>query len=252
MVESYILNRYINYPLGAYIVTSQTQTPIPTNVPAPLALRGLLIVVAIALICYSCLTVWSSLTGAMEHYTIHVSLIFMLVTAELMVMKFQANRMTAVFASLLFVTIAVSGVYFISQAKTLEFSQPFISSTDFVFGLILVFSILSVAWLVWGPTLALICIAAAAYFALGHLLPGDLATSRKYEPNLIVSYLAGMGGPRGVLNYAPLSADVIFLLLVYAVRCMEQKLSICLAKLEMQSGSYFAVVSLIRRPRQAS
>ncbi|MEP5758785.1 MAG: TRAP transporter fused permease subunit [Litoreibacter sp.] len=196
-------------------MTSQTQTSNTTSVPAPIALRGLLIVVAIALTGYSCLTVWSSLTGAMEHYTIHVSLIFMLVTAELMVMKFQTNRLTAAFASLLFVTIAVSGMYFISQAKTLEFSQPFISSTDFAFGLILVFSILSVAWLVWGPTLALICIAAAAYFAFGHLLPGDLATSRKYEPNLIVSYLAGMGGPRGVLNYAPLSADVIFLLLVY-------------------------------------
>ncbi|MFK7762600.1 MAG: TRAP transporter permease [Roseobacter sp.] len=196
-------------------MTTQPDIDIPTDTPSPLILRGLLVLVAVALIGYSCATVWSSLTGAMEHYTIHVSLIFMLVLAEVMVVKYFTNRLLTVFAGLLFIAIAASGLYFIDQAKVLEFSQPFISSTDFVFGLLLVFAILSVAWITWGPALALICIAAAAYFAFGHMLPGDLATSRKYDGNLIVSYLAGMGGPRGVLNYAPLSADVIFLLLVY-------------------------------------
>lgn len=200
-------------------MTMQADIPLsidsPARVPAPRALRGLLTLVTIVLIAYSCLTVWFSMTGAMEHYTIHVSLIFMLVTAEIMVVKYRDNRKVMIFAMGLFVAIAISGLYFISEAKTLEFSQPFITSRDFVFGLLLVSSILSVAWLVWGPVLALICIIAAAYFAFGYLLPDDLATSRKYDANLIVSYLAGMGGPRGVLNYAPLSADVIFLLLVY-------------------------------------
>ncbi|MEP2639660.1 TRAP transporter fused permease subunit [Roseobacter sp.] len=196
-------------------MTTQPDIDLPTDTPSPLILRGLLVAVAIALIGYSCATVWASLTGAMEHYTIHVSLIFMLVLAEVMVVKYATNRLLTVFAGLLLIAIAASGLYFIDQAKVLEFSQPFISSTDFVFGLLLVFAILSVAWITWGPALALICIAAAAYFAFGHMLPGDLATSRKYDANLIVSYLAGMGGPRGVLNYAPLSADVIFLLLVY-------------------------------------
>lgn len=196
-------------------MTTQPDIDLPTDTPSPLLLRGLLALITIALIGYSCATVWYSLTGAMEHYTIHVSLIFMLVLAEVMVVKFSTNRILTIFAALLFIAIAASGLYFIDQAKVLEFSQPFISSTDFVFGLVLVFSILSVAWITWGPALALICITAAAYFAFGHMLPGDLATSRKYDANLIISYLAGMGGPRGVLNYAPLSADVIFLLLVY-------------------------------------
>lgn len=197
-------------------MTDQTDLPAESHTATvPLALRALLIFVAFALISYSCLTVWKSLSGAMEHYTIHVSLIVMLVLAEIMVLKFTTNRAVAVFAMILFVAMGACGLYFVSQAKVLEFSQPFISQTDFIFGCILVFTVLSVAWLTWGPALALICIAAAAYFAFGHMLPGDLATSRKYDANLIVSYLAGMGGPRGVLNYAPLSADVIFLLLVY-------------------------------------
>ncbi|MEO9650548.1 MAG: TRAP transporter fused permease subunit [Roseobacter sp.] len=196
-------------------MTTHSDIDSPTDTPSPLILRGLLIAVAVALIGYSSATVWSSLTGAMEHYTIHISLIFMLVLAEVMVVKFATNRLLTVFAGVLFVSIAASGLYFIDQAKVLEFSQPFISSTDFAFGLLLVFVILSVAWITWGPALAMICIVAAVYFAFGHMLPGDLATSRKYDANLIVSYLAGMGGPRGVLNYAPLSADVIFLLLVY-------------------------------------
>lgn len=196
-------------------MTAQPDLDLPIDAPAPFVLRALLVLVAVALVTYSCLTVWRTFSGAMEHYTTHVTLIFMLVLAEIMVVKYQSSRFQTIFASILFVAIAACGLYFISAAKTLEFSQPFITSTDFVFGLILVFSILSVAWLTWGPALALICITAAAYFAFGHLLPGDLATSRKYDANLIVSYLAGMGGPRGVLNYAPLSADVIFLLLVY-------------------------------------
>lgn len=196
-------------------MTTQPDIDPPTDTPAPLILRGLLVAVAIALIGYSFATVWASLTGAMEHYTIHVSLIFMLVLAEVMVVKYTSNRVLTLFAGGLFIAIAASGLYFFDQAKVLEFSQPFISSTDFVFGVLLVFVILSVAWITWGPALALICIAAAVYFAFGHMLPGDLATSRKYDANLIISYLAGMGGPRGVLNYAPLSADVIFLLLVY-------------------------------------
>ena len=187
----------------------------PPDAPAPPSARILLKLVAVALIAYSCTTVWTSLTGAMEHYTIHVTLIFLLVVAEIILLQCKSNRFLSGFSMMLFIAIAACGAYFVSQASTLEFSQPFISNTDFIFGLILVFCVLSVAWLTWGAALALICIVSALYFAFGHMLPDSLATSRRYDAELIVSYLAGMGGPRGVLNYAPLSADVIFLLLVY-------------------------------------
>ena len=188
--------------------------------------------VALLLIAYSIATVWTSLTGAMEHYTIHITLIFLLVIVDLARRYSSAtgqelgvpvgeeeishpSKFMLAFTILLAIGMVSAGVYFVMQAKTLEFSQPFISPTDFYFGALLVFVILAVTWLTWGWSLALICILGAAYFAFGNLLPEAFATGRAYDANLIMSYLAGMGGPRGVLTYTPLSADVIFLLLVY-------------------------------------
>lgn len=171
--------------------------------------------VTFALILYSILTVWYSLTGAMEHYTIHVTLIFLLVLTNIMVTRGTNNRKHAVFAAILAIVMLGCGIYFVLQAKTLEFSQPFITQTDFVFGCLLVACVLLTTWMTWGVPLALICFSSALYFAFGHMLPPPFDTNRAYDANLIISYLAGMGGPRGVLTYSPLSADVIFLLLVY-------------------------------------
>lgn len=188
--------------------------------------------VALLLIAYSIATVWTSLTGAMEHYTIHITLVFLLVivdlarryagtTAQQLALPVgeedidHPSKFMLIFLILLAFGMISAGVYFVLQAKTLEFSQPFISEMDFYFGALLVFVILTVTWLTWGWPLALICILGAAYFAFGNMLPEAFATGRAYDSNLIMSYLAGMGGPRGVLTYAPLSADVIFLLLVY-------------------------------------
>ena len=178
------------------------------------------IVVMVALVGYSVVTVWYTLTGAMEHYVIHISLIFLLVVSDLVLVASGRTcalrfRRSWYFLWLLGAVFILCGVYFVHQAKELEFTQPFITDVDFVFGSLLVLAILSVTWLVWGAPLAIICVLAGVYFAFGYLLPEALAPNRKYDARLILSYLSGMGGPRGVLTYAPLSADVIFLLLVY-------------------------------------
>lgn len=191
-----------------------------TRQTGPLILRWLSILVALSLIGYSAVAVWYSITGAMEHYTIHISLVFLLVTSDIavqLVKRRPSRRKFTLLAlvAVLSILIAVCGVYFVVEAKTLEFSQPFITDVDFVFGCLLVAAVLAVTWLVWGWPLTLICFLAAVYFAFGYMLPEAFASSRKYDARLIVSYLSGMGGPRGVLTYAPLSADVIFLLLVF-------------------------------------
>lgn len=173
----------------------------------------------VTIVGYSAASVWYSLTGAMEHYVIHITLIFLLVLTDALYSPVVSRRPSDVFLRgvvwcVLLITVAC-GVYFVLQAKTLEFSQPFITDVDFVFGCLLVFATLFVTWLVWGLPLMLICFLAGVYFAFGYLLPDVLSPNRKYDAQLIVSYLSGMGGPRGVLTYVPLSADVIFLLLVY-------------------------------------
>ena len=184
------------------------------------SLYWLSITVTVALVSYSVVTVWYTLTGAMEHYVIHICLIFLLVVTDVVVLRASRPQVlpfrgTSYFLWLLGGLFIICGVYFVYQAKELEFTQPFITDLDFVFGCLFVFAILSVTWLVWGGPLAIICILAGLYFSFGYLLPEAFAPNRKYDARLIVSYLSGMGGPRGVLTYAPLSADVIFLLLVY-------------------------------------
>jgi TRAP transporter 4TM/12TM fusion protein len=67
---------------------------------------------------------------------------------------------------------------------------------------------------VWGTALSIVCLVAALYFGLGHLFPSPVV-DLKFSPQVVMSYLAGMGGPRGVYTFIPLSADTIFLLLVY-------------------------------------
>jgi len=176
--------------------------------------------VTFILVSYSVATVWYSIAGAMEHYTVHVTLIFLLVVSDLLLQESRKGKPEGFFNRrnglwVLFLAFALAGIYFVVQAKELEFSQPFITNIDFLFGCVLVISILCLAWTVWGLPLAAICLVAGVYFAFGHMLPESFSTNRKYDANLIISYLSGMGGPRGVLTYAPLSADVIFLLLVY-------------------------------------
>ena len=156
----------------------------------------------------------------MEHYVIHISLIFLLVVCDIALVtasgpQIHFFRRAWFFLLILGVLFVLCGAYFVYQAKELEFTQPFISDIDFVFGGLFVVGILSVTWLVWGSALSIICVLAGVYFAFGYLLPEAFSPNRKYDARLIMSYLSGMGGPRGVLTYAPLSADVIFLLLVY-------------------------------------
>ncbi len=193
---------------------------VDTEFKPPRALLSLSRLVMLTLIGYSVATVWVSLTGAMEHYTIHVSLVLVLVCLDASINlrripQTAKVRVTIYATYVLALSFVACGIYFVMQAKELEFSQPFISQVDFAFGVLLVSSVLGITWITWGLPLALICFFAAVYFAFGWMLPEAFAANRKYDANLIVSYLSGMGGPRGVLNYAPLSADVIFLLLVF-------------------------------------
>ena len=53
-----------------------------------------------------------------------------------------------------------------------------------------------------------------AYMLWGNVLP-DALQARMQPFNVAVSFLAGIGGPRGLMSYAPLSADMIFMLLIY-------------------------------------
>ena len=168
---------------------------------------------------YQALTSWTTLHNAMEHYTTHLGLVLIIVAIDWSVrctLLYDGARLLRWLAIAAAVAASVGGAcgYLYVYAGDLEISQPFIEDHEFIVGLMIIIPIILLTWIVWGWVLASICALSAIYFWLGHLLPGAFAGPefRNFE---VMSYIAGMGGPRGLYKYIPLSADTIFLLIVY-------------------------------------
>jgi TRAP transporter 4TM/12TM fusion protein len=182
-------------------------------------LHHVLIGLALVVVAYHALSSWTTLHNAMEHYTTHLGLILLVVALD------WAHRSSGLYeggkrvARLLFVAAVVVsfGVacgYLYIFAEDLEISQPFLERHEFVIGFLLLIPVILLTWVVWGWVLALICACGALYFWLGHLMPEAVA-GIKFRDFEVMSDIAGMGGPRGMYKYIPLSADTIFLLIVY-------------------------------------
>ncbi len=176
-------------------------------------------VLALATVAYHALTIFFTFHGAMEHYTVHLGAIMMLIALHTAIDRGQATsggRRTAwlVFAGLMALATLVSTVYLYVFAQDLELSQPFLTKFQYFIGLTLLVAVFGLNWVVWGTALTIVCLSAALYFGLGHLFPSPVV-ELKFSPEVVMSYLAGMGGPRGVYTFIPLSADTILLLLVY-------------------------------------
>ncbi|MBA3570587.1 MAG: TRAP transporter fused permease subunit [Pyrinomonadaceae bacterium] len=183
------------------------------------ALESVYMIAALGVIAYHGLSVFWTFHGAMEHYTVHLGAILLLIALHVAIAKGQlavGTTKTAwlVFAGLTFSLALISTGYLYVSAEELELSQPFISDFQYLIGFLLILTVFALNWVVWGTALTVVCVSAALYFGLGHLIPSPVA-DLGFSPSVVMSYLAGMGGPRGVYSFIPLSADTIFLLLVY-------------------------------------
>lgn len=171
------------------------------------------------LLCYSALTVWSNSFGAMQHYTLFTTAILAYSALRLISRAPERGTDLGIWTDRVAgVAVMLGGVsaggYFFLNAETLEITQPFVSQTALNMGLVMIVAVLLAAWRIWGTAIALICLTMAAYMLFGRMLP-DVMQARMQPFNVSVSFLSGIGGPRGILAYAPLSADMIFLLLIY-------------------------------------
>ena len=182
-------------------------------------LESVYTVIALITVSYTALSVFWTFHNAMEHYTAHLGAILLLIALHTAINRGGAatgNLRVAwlVFASLMALCALVSTIYLYVYAQDLELSQPFLSDFQYFIGLTLLIAVFGLNWVVWGTALTVVCLAAALYFGLGHLFPSPVVELR-FSPEVVMSYLAGMGGPRGVYTFIPLSADTILLLLVY-------------------------------------
>ncbi len=172
--------------------------------------------VALAAVVYHVAAVFWTFHGAMQHYTTHMAMILQLVALQGAIASWQSARRCAwlAFFALMAVCALIATPYLYVEAEALEISQPFLTKLQYVIGLLLLIAVFGLNWVVWGTALTVVCLAAALYFAFGHLFPSPVV-DLKFSPQVVMSYLAGMGGPRGVFTFIPLSAETIFLLLVY-------------------------------------
>ncbi|GIX28253.1 MAG: C4-dicarboxylate ABC transporter [Burkholderiales bacterium] len=189
---------------------------------SPLFLRALepiYTVIALVMVAYHGMAVLWTFHNAMEHYTMHLGAILLLIALYTAIDRGGATKggkrlAWFVFAGVMAACALISTVYLYAMAQELELNQPFITGFQYFIGLLLLIAVFGLNWVVWGTALTVVCLAAALYFGLGHLFPSPVA-ELKFSPEVVMSYLAGMGGPRGVYTFIPLSADTILLLLVY-------------------------------------
>jgi len=179
-------------------------------------LEQVFMAVALAAVVYHVAAVFWTFHGAMQHYTTHMAMILQLVALQGAIASWQSARRCAwlAFFALMAVCALIATPYLYVEAEALEISQPFLTKLQYVIGLLLLIAVFGLNWVVWGTALTVVCLAAALYFAFGHLFPSPVV-DLKFSPQVVMSYLAGMGGPRGVFTFIPLSAETIFLLLVY-------------------------------------
>jgi TRAP transporter 4TM/12TM fusion protein len=213
------------------------------NRSASVILDRALDALAILVVAYHVLDVYFSIYGAMHHYTVHLGMVLAVVALRVLALaplqERKAGRTAFALVGWLTLAIAVvSSSYLFAFNAELEFTQPFLTATQFAVGLALILAIFALNWIVWGAALTLVCVAAAAYLGFGHLVPGPVADLR-LEPGVVMSNLAGMGSPRGVFMYIPLSADTILLLLVYGGLMSSTQVLDMFAELGKAIGNYF-------------
>jgi TRAP transporter 4TM/12TM fusion protein len=181
------------------------------------AARAVFVPVALLAVLYHVASVFVTLEGAMQHYTVHLGFILFLGAAYGISTQQLGSPRRVVWTVLLLLALVASLIstpFLYLMAEELELSQPFITVFQFILGVLLIAAVFIETWSIWGAALTIISIAAAIYFGFGSLLPFKVV-ELNFSPTLVVSYLAGMGSPRGLFTYIPLSADTLFLLLVY-------------------------------------
>jgi TRAP transporter 4TM/12TM fusion protein len=157
--------------------------------------------------------------GALEFYYFHLGMVQMVLMSSLARERFAApastrRNLALIFYLCIFSIGLVASTYLYLNVNDIELRQPFLESADIWAGVALVATVTLQVYLVWGRILAGLILASILYFIFGHMIPGRFNyASPEFE--ILVSYLSGMGGARGVIWGIPLSANTLFLIIVF-------------------------------------
>ncbi len=200
-------------------MSAAPSVPAPSSAPAlSHALDRATLGLALIAVAYHFLTVWAVPHGATRHYTVHLGLVMTIAilsaASAALVGRARVPRLKLASLALALTAVVPCTIYLYVEDGRLETTQPWLTTTDMVVAGVLVAVVLVVTYFVWGWDFTLWCAVCIPYFFWGQYLPGVL-WHVEMTPTVVLSYLAGMGAPRGVFWGIPLSAETIFLLLVY-------------------------------------
>jgi TRAP transporter 4TM/12TM fusion protein len=157
--------------------------------------------------------------GALELYYFHLGLVLTVVVLTLagecepILSGWKGRARLAVLGIVLIASLLSCG-YLYLNITDIELRQPFLETADLYAGAVVVACVVILTQMVWGTVLATLITLAIVYFFLGDYFPGNFNFNPP-ETEIIISYLAGMGGARGIIWGIPLSANTLFLIIVF-------------------------------------
>ncbi|MFC1964130.1 TRAP transporter permease [Chloroflexota bacterium] len=151
------------------------------------------------------------LISSVDHYILHVG--FVLFLALLVAGGTQKTSLRRLLVIFIMASCMAVVVYIYANSLHLEMKQPFISTLDVAIGITAIVVIITTTWIIWGPGLPIVTIAALLYYFFGHNISGPFHHTYQSVP-YIVSGL-GMNLQTGLFTFIPISANVIFLFLLF-------------------------------------
>jgi len=168
---------------------------------------------------YQVLILIHQFQGALETYYFHLGMVLIVAAFDQLTspnnsLGSAAHQARQLFLCMVILITVVAAGYLYLNVEQIELRQPFLTAPDIIAGVAVVACTVILTQMVWGTVLAGVVTIAILYFLFGYLLPGRFSYDTP-DLEIVVSYLAGMGGARGVLWGIPLSANTLFLIIVF-------------------------------------
>jgi len=148
-----------------------------------------------------------------EHAILHVGIVCVLVG----LVQAQSPGALRRWLSILAVVLALAATPFLFlNAEDIDIRFGIGLTTEQVIaGSAIIFAAIVLCWLEWGGVVASFGIAALAYFFFGSYLPGPLAASEQPSFEYAMTFLISGGGSGIFGQVTPISANVIFLFMIF-------------------------------------
>lgn len=200
--------------------------------------RVALEILSVVFVSYHLLSAVFTFQDALGHYTTHAFGAIMIASLYLFVTG-QAKDLGPVSfgIAVLGAALAIAGASYLRfNIEHLQVVAPFLEQTDILFGIVFIAGCLVVGRYVWGAILPVVVIIALVYLFFGPLLPFPYG-----HPGNNVAYntaILGMGQTSGALKWIPLSADTLFLIMVFGGLIQELGVYRMLMEVGKAIGNY--------------